>query len=181
MTALLEATLAVLIDSIVRFSDYRALLDLLPVVGTMTFSGALTLVFLQVTALFYLIALLPRPLRAITLLLSVFVAILQFSYWKMLAQFMTGTDVFLALTVGGDHRTEAISSFFIPLVFLYALPHILVLSALILAPPGSSFRKTLALSFLPALYLLASNYALFLYVPERSSQVRVRISAWCMT
>ena len=34
-------------------------------------------------------------------------------------------------------------------------------------PLGSAFRKTLALSLLPALYLLASNYALFLHVPER--------------
>jgi hypothetical protein len=128
MSALLIATLAVLIDSIVRFSDYRALLDLLPVVGTMKFSGALTLVFLQVVALFYLIILLPRPLRAVTLLLSAFVAVLQFSYWQTLAQFMTGTDVFLALTVGGNHRAEAISSFFKPLAFLYALPYILILS-----------------------------------------------------
>ena len=47
ITALLAATLAVLIDPIFRFSDYRALLHLLPVVGTMKFSGALTLVFLQ--------------------------------------------------------------------------------------------------------------------------------------
>jgi hypothetical protein len=48
MTALVAATLAVLIDPIFRFSDYRALLHSLPVVGTMKFSGALTLVFLQV-------------------------------------------------------------------------------------------------------------------------------------
>jgi hypothetical protein len=45
---LLAATLAVLIDPIFRVSDYRDLLHLLPVVGTMKFSGALTLVFLQV-------------------------------------------------------------------------------------------------------------------------------------
>jgi hypothetical protein len=48
MTALVAATLAVLIDPIFRFSDYRALLHSLPVVGTMKFSGTLTLVFLQV-------------------------------------------------------------------------------------------------------------------------------------
>jgi hypothetical protein len=48
MTALVAATLAVLIDPIFRLSDYRALLHSLPVVGTMKFSGALTLVFLQV-------------------------------------------------------------------------------------------------------------------------------------
>jgi hypothetical protein len=47
ITALPAATLAVLIDPIFRFSDYRALLHLLPVVGTMKFSGALMLVFLQ--------------------------------------------------------------------------------------------------------------------------------------
>ena len=47
ITALLAATLAVLIDPIFRFSDYRALLHLLPVVGTMKFSDALTLVLLQ--------------------------------------------------------------------------------------------------------------------------------------
>ena len=48
MTALVAATLAVLIDPIFRVSDYRALLHLLPVAGTMKFSGALTLFFLQV-------------------------------------------------------------------------------------------------------------------------------------
>ena len=47
MIALVAATLTVLIDPIFRFSDYRALLHALPVVGTMKFSGALTLVFLQ--------------------------------------------------------------------------------------------------------------------------------------
>jgi glucan phosphoethanolaminetransferase (alkaline phosphatase superfamily) len=168
MTALVAATLAVLIDFIFRFSNYRVLLKSLSVVGIRKFSAALTAVFLQVVALFYLILLLPRPLRAIALLLSVFVVILQFSYWQTLAHFMTGTDVYLALTVGGDHRTEAISSFFKPLVFLYALPHVFVLSVLILVPPVSTFRNTLALSLLPALYLLASNYALFFHVPERS-------------
>ena len=48
LTALVAATLAVLIDPIFRFSDYRALVPLLPAVGTMKFSAALTLVFLQV-------------------------------------------------------------------------------------------------------------------------------------
>ncbi len=168
MTALVAAMIAVLIDPIFRFSDYRALLHSLQAVGTVKFSGALTLVFLQVVALFYLILLLPRILRTVALLLSVFVVVLQFSYWLTLAQFMTGTDVFLALTVGGDNRLEAISSFFKPLVFLYALPYALVLSALILVPPVSAFRKTLALGLLPALYLLASNYALSLHVPERN-------------
>ena len=47
ISALLAATLAVLIDPIFRFSDHRDLLHLLPVVGTRKFSGALTLVFLQ--------------------------------------------------------------------------------------------------------------------------------------
>jgi glucan phosphoethanolaminetransferase (alkaline phosphatase superfamily) len=168
MTALIAATLAVLMDPIFRFSDYRALPYSLTVVGAMKFSAALTLVFLQVVALFYLIALLPRPLRIAALLPSVFVVVLQFSYWQTLTHFMTGTDVFLALTVGGDHRAEAVSSFLNPLVFLYALPYVLVLSALVLVSLRSTFPKTLALSLLPALYLLASNYALFLHVPERS-------------
>ena len=168
MAALLAATLAVLIDPFFRFSDYRALLHVLPAAGTVEFSGALTLVFLQVVALFYLILLLPRILRAGVLLLCAFVVVVQFSYWLTLSRFMTGTDLFLILTVGGDHRTEAVSSFFQPLVFLYALPCVLVLSALIPVPPVSNFRKALALSLLPALYLLVSNYALFLYVPERS-------------
>ena len=134
----------------------------------MKFSVVLTLVFLQVVALFYLITLLPRLLRTVALLLSAFVIILQFSYWQTLAQFMTGTDVFLALTVGGDYRTEAVSSFFKPLIFLYAFPYVFVLFTLIHVPTVSAFRKTLALSLLPLLYLLASNYALFLHVPERS-------------
>jgi glucan phosphoethanolaminetransferase (alkaline phosphatase superfamily) len=168
VTALLAATLAVLIDPIFRLSDYRDLLHWLPVVGTMKFSGALALVFLQVVALFYLILLLPRILRTVALLLSGFVVVLQFSYWLTLAQFMTGTDVFLGLTVSGEHRIEAVSSFFEPLVFLYALPYVLVLTTLILVPLRSTFRESLALSLLPAFYLLASNYALFLHVPERN-------------
>jgi len=168
LTALVAATLAVLMDLIFRFRDYRALLRSLPVVGVMKFSGALMLVFLQVVALFYLITLFPGPLRAVALLPSVFVAVLQCSYWLTLSQFMTSTDVFLALTVGGDNRKEAVSSFFKPLFFLYALPYVLVLSALIFVPPVSGFQKNLAFSILPTLYLLASNYALFLYVPERS-------------
>ena len=168
ITALSAATLAVLIDPILRFSDYRDMLHLLSVAGTMKFLGALTLVFLQVVAVFYLILLLPRILRTVALLLSVFVVVVQVSYWQTLSQFMTGTDLFLVLTVGGDTIREAISSFFKPLVFLYSLPYVLVLSALILVPPVSASRKTLALSLLPALYLLASNYALFLHVPEHS-------------
>ncbi len=81
---------------------------------------------------------------------------------------MTATDLFLGMSVGWDHRTEAIASFFKPLVLLYAFPYVLVLSALIFVPPASNFRKALALGLLPALFLLASHYALFLYVPERS-------------
>lgn len=168
MTALVAATLAVLIDLIIRFRDYRALLGSLPVVDAMRFSGAFSLAFLQVVALFYLILLLPGPFRMVVLLISVFVVVLQLSYWRTLAQFMTGTDLFLALTVGGDHRTEAVSSFFEPLVLVYVFPYVLVLFSLGLGPSVSAFRETLALSLLPALYLLASNYVFFLHVPERS-------------
>jgi glucan phosphoethanolaminetransferase (alkaline phosphatase superfamily) len=168
MTALVAATLAVLIDPILRFRDYRALLHSLQVTGIMKFLGIFTLVFLQVAALFYLITLLPGPLRAVVLLFSVFIVFVQLSYWLTLSQFMTCTDLFLALTVSGNHRVEAISSFFKPLVILYALPYVLVLSLLVFAPSVSAFRETLALSLLPGLYLLASNYALFLHVPERN-------------
>ncbi len=168
ITALLAATLAVLIDPIFRFSDYQDLLHLLPVVGAMKFSGALTLVFLQVVALFYLILLLPRLLRAVVLLLFVFVLVVQFSYWLTLNQFMTSTDLFLALTVSVDNLEEAVLSFFNPLIFWYALPYVLVISTLIFVPSRSTFRKSLALSLLPAFYLLASNYALFLHAPERN-------------
>lgn len=172
LSALLAATLALLIDFMLRFSDYRDLLQQLPVSGTMKFSVAFTLVFLQVTAFFYLIILLPRILRTMALFVSVLVVIVQFSYWLTLAQFMTSTDLLLALTVGGENRADAITSFFQPLVFLYALPYALVLFALIFVPPPvspmSTFRKTLALSLLPVLFLLASNYALFLHLPERS-------------
>jgi glucan phosphoethanolaminetransferase (alkaline phosphatase superfamily) len=165
--ALVTAALAVLIDPLFRFSDYQALWPLFPAVGPLKFTAALSLVFLQVVALFYLLTLLPRALRAVALLFSVFVVVLQFSYWQTLNQFMTGTDVFLALTVGGDHRQEAVASFFKPLVLWDALPYVFVLTGLIFVPPVSAFRKTLVLSLLPALYLLASNYALFLHVPER--------------
>jgi lipid A ethanolaminephosphotransferase len=170
-TALVAATFAVLIDLIFRFRDYRDLLHSLPVFGYIKFSGILTLVFLQVIALFYLITLLPGPLRAVVLLLSAFVVIIQLSYWRTLSQFMTGTDLFLAVTVSGDHRVEAILSFFKPLVLSCTLPYVLILSLLILAPSVSAFQMTLALSLLPALYLLVSNYALFLHVPERSFHV----------
>ena len=135
MTALVAATLAVLIDLIFRFRDYRELLHSLSVAGIMKFLGAITLVFLQVVALFYLITLLPGPLRAVVLLFSVFVILLQLSYWLTLSQFMTGTDLFLAVTVSGDHRVAAILSFFKPLVFLYALPYVLILSLLVSSPP----------------------------------------------
>jgi len=168
VTALVAATLAVLIDPVLRFRDYRALLHSLPLVGIMKFSGTLTLVFLQVVALFYFITLLPGPLRAVVLLFSFFIVIIQLSYWRTLSQFMTGTDLFLALTVSGNHRVDAILSFFKLLVILYALPYVLVMSVLSFVPPVSAFQETLALSLLPALYLLASNYALFLHVPERS-------------
>ena len=166
--ALLAATLAVLIDLMLRFSDYQALLHQLPVSGILKFPAALMVVFLQVVAFFYLIIILPRILRGVALLLSVLVVIVQFSYWLTLSQFMTATDLFLALTAGGENRADAISSFFQPLVFLYAIPHILVLSALIFVPPLSAFRKTLAFGLLLVLFLLASNYTLFLHVPERS-------------
>jgi glucan phosphoethanolaminetransferase (alkaline phosphatase superfamily) len=164
MTALVAATLALLIDLILRFRDYRDL----PGAGIMKFSGAFMLVFLQVVALIYLITLFPGPLRTAVLLFSAFIVVVQLSYWLTLSQFMTGTDLFLALTVSGDHRVAAILSFFKPLVFLYALPYILVLSLLIFVPSGYAFRETLLLSLLPALFLIASNYLLFLYVPERS-------------
>ena len=82
---------------------------------------------------------------------------------------MTGTDLFLALTVSGENRADAISSFFQPLVFLYALPYVLVLSATDTRPPlDPPSERPFALSLLPVLFLLASNYALFLHVPERS-------------
>jgi membrane-bound metal-dependent hydrolase YbcI (DUF457 family) len=75
MSALPAATLAVLIDPILRLSDYRVLQHLLPVTGTRKFSDVLTLVFLQLGALFYLIVLLPRILRTVALFLSVFVIV----------------------------------------------------------------------------------------------------------
>ena len=168
VTALFSATLAVLIDLIFRFSDYRNLLNSLSFAGTMKLLSTFTLVFLQVVALFYLITLLPGPLRAIVLIFFVFIIIIQLSYWRTLSQFMTATDLFLAMTVSGNHRIEAILSFFKPLVLLYALPYILVLSVLSFVSSVSAFPETLALSLLPALYLIASNYVLFLHVPERS-------------
>lgn len=84
IAACLAATLAVLIDPFFRFSDYRALLHVLQAAGTMKFSVAFALVFLQVVALFYLILLLPRILRTGVLLLCAFVVVVQFSYWLML-------------------------------------------------------------------------------------------------
>jgi len=163
--ALSAAMLAVLFDAMVRFRDYRTLLQ---VAGILKFLGTFTLVFLQVVTFFYLITLLPGPLRAIVVLFSAFIVIVQLSFWLTLSQYMTATDLFLALTVSGKHRVEAITSFFRPLVFWYALPYVLVLSVLFFVPSVSAFWETVALSILPVLYLLASNYALFLHVPERS-------------
>ena len=163
--ALSAAMLAVLFDAIVKFRQYRTLLR---VAGILKFLGTFTLVFLQVVALFYLITLLPGPLRAIVLLFSAFISIVQLSFWLTLSQYMTATNLFLALTVSGKHRVEAITSFFRPLVFWYAFPYVLMMSILFFVPSVSAFWETLALSILPMLYLLASNYALFLHVPERS-------------
>jgi glucan phosphoethanolaminetransferase (alkaline phosphatase superfamily) len=168
MAAVVAATLAVLMDPVLRFRDYRALLHSLSGTGRMKFLGTFMLVFLQVVALFYLITLLPGPLRAIVFLFSAFLVVVQLSYWRTLSQFMTATDLFLALTVSGNHRVEAILSFFKPLVLLYSLPYVLVLSVLVFVPSVSAFRETLALSLLPLLYLVASQYVLFLHVPERS-------------
>ena len=128
MTALVAAMLAIIIDLIFRFCDYRELLHLRSVAGIIKFLGAITLVFLRVVTLFYLIILLPRPVRAVVLLLSAFIILIQLSYWRTLSQFMTAADIFLAVTVSGDHRVAAILRFFKPLVVLYAFPYALILS-----------------------------------------------------
>ena len=121
MTALVTAVLALLIDLICRFREYRTLLKSFSAVGIVKFSGTFTLVFLQMVSLFYLITLLPGPLRVASLLLSAFLIVIQLSYWRTLSQFMTGTDLYLSVTVSGNHRIEAILSFFKPLVLMYAL------------------------------------------------------------
>jgi glucan phosphoethanolaminetransferase (alkaline phosphatase superfamily) len=166
--ALLAATLAVLVDTCLRSRANRSAGEPATGTGSWQSRGGLVLVLLQLVALCYLITLLPVPLRALALLLSVFIILVQCSYWLTLSQFMTATDLFLALTVSGDHRLEAVSSFFQPRVFGYALPYALVLSPLVLAPTLSGFWENLALSLLPLWYLVASNYLLFRYLPERS-------------
>lgn len=168
IAALLAATLAVLIDLLVRSGAYRDLLCLLPAAGIMKFPAGLALAFLQVVAFFYLIILLPRILRTMAILFSVFIIVVQCSYWLTLERFLTGTDLLLALTVSGENRADAISSFFQQRVVLYALPYVLVLSALLFVRPVYVFRKNLGLSLLPVLFLLASNYAFFFHAPERS-------------
>ncbi len=171
IAALLAAALAVLIDLIFRFSSYRDLLHFFSGLGAMKFSVTLTLVFLQMVALLYLLLLLPRLLRPVVVLLSVFVIIVQFSYWLTLNQFITSTDLFLILNVSADNLEGATSSFFKPLILWYTLPYTIVLFALIFVPVRSTFRKSLALSLLPVLYLLVSNYALFLYAAEGNFHV----------
>jgi len=173
VSAVLAALLSVFLDSLLRSSDYRALLHLFPAAGVVKFPAVLALVFLQVVVLFYLILLLPGILRTVVVLLSSFVIVVQCSYWLTLSQFMTATDLFLALTVSGENRADAIASFFQPLVLLYALPYALVLYAMTrlvppLVTPAAASRRTLFLSLLLLLFLLGSNYALFLHVPERS-------------
>ncbi len=166
VTAFLAAALAVLIDLIFRFSNYRDLLHLFSGAGAVKFSGILTLAFLQMVAFLYLLLLSPRLLRSVVALLSVFVVIVQFSYWLTLNQFITSTDLFLILNVSADNLKGAISSFFKPLILWYTLPYAIFLFALIFVPVRSIFRKSLALSLLPVIYLLVSNYALFLYAAE---------------
>jgi len=167
MIALIMALLAVVFDAVVRYPDYRDALRSRSSFGSMKSLGAFTLVFLQVAALFYLIILLPGPLRALFLLFCAFITIIQISYWRTLTQFMTATDLFLALTVSGNHRVAAILSFFKPLVFLYILPYLLVLSMLLFVPTLTVFWESLALSLLPLSFLFVSNFVLFLYIPER--------------
>jgi len=181
IAALVTAILALLIDPVLRSREYRAR----PVAGTIKSLGASTLVFMQLVALFYLITLLPGPLRAAVLLFCAFIVVVQLSYWLTLSQFMTATDLFLALTVSGDHRIAAILSFFKPLVFLFALPYALALSVLFFIPTGSAFGETLLLSLLPVLFLVVSNYALFRHLPERSchlnpltSFLRAALQCW---
>jgi glucan phosphoethanolaminetransferase (alkaline phosphatase superfamily) len=166
--SLLAAALAFLVDLALRFRAYRTSGELAQGFGALRTCGVYTLVFLQIFALFYLVALLPGPVRALFLLFCFFLIMLQCSYWLTLTQFMTATDLFLALTVSGNHRLEAISSFFQPAVLRYALPYALVLSPLFFLPAWPGFRATLALGAIPACYLLASNYLLFRYLPERS-------------
>lgn len=165
---LLVSTLSVIVDAVLRSRDYRDLPVSCSFSGIMKFLGTFTLVFLQLCALFYFIALLPGFLRAIALLFSVFLVIVQLSYWRTLSQFMTGTDLYLSVTVSGDHRIEAILSFFKPLILVYALPYLLILSLLLFVPPSSDAGMTVALSILLLLYLFVSNYVLFRFVPERS-------------
>jgi glucan phosphoethanolaminetransferase (alkaline phosphatase superfamily) len=168
IAALLAAALAVLVDLLVRSGAYRDLLLLLSAGGMMKLSAGLALAFLQMVALFYLIILLSRIFRTMAILFFVFIIVVQCSYWLTLGQFMTGTDLLLALTVSGENRADAISSFFHQRVVLYAFPYVLVLSALLFFRPVSAFRKNLGLSLLPVLFLLASNYVFFLHAPERS-------------
>jgi len=168
VAVLIAAALAVLVDLVLRSRAYRTSGQVPPGTGLVQLAGACTLVFGQLVALFYLTALLPLLLRAPVLLFFLFLIIVQSSYWLTLNQFMTATDLFLALTVSGNHRLEAISSFFQPSVFRYALPYALVLSPLVAVPAFPGFWGALALSLLPLLYLLFSNYLLFLYLPERS-------------
>lgn len=168
MIAVVTATLALLADLICRPREYRQLRKSFSDLGIMKFSGAFMMVFLQMVALLYLMTLLPGVLRAAALLVSAFLVIVQLSYWRTLSQFMTGTDLYLAVTVSGNHRIEAILSFSKRLVLLYALPYVLVLAGPTLAPSVSSLRMALALSILPSLYLAVSNYVLFHHVPERN-------------
>jgi glucan phosphoethanolaminetransferase (alkaline phosphatase superfamily) len=168
VAALMAAALGVLVDLVLRSRAYRTSGQVPPGTGLVTLASVYTLVFGQLVALFYLTTLLPGLLRAPVLLFFVFIIIVQSSYWLTLNQFMTATDLFLALTVSGNHRLEAISSFFQPSVFRYALPYALVLSPLVAVPALSGFGGRVALSLLPLLYLLGSNYLLFLYLPERS-------------
>lgn len=165
---LLVSTLSVIVDAVLRSRDYRDLPVSRSFTGIMKFLGTFSLVFLQLCALFYFITLLPGLLRAIALLFSVFLIIVQLSYWRTLSQFMTGTDLYLSVTVSGDHRIEAILSFFKPLILVYALPYLLILSLLLFVPPVSDAGMTVALSILLLLYLFVSNYVLFRFVPERS-------------
>jgi len=167
VVALLAATLVALIDPIIRFDDYRSLLELLPQVGYVKFLGALVLVFAQSVAIFYLVAQFPKIVRLLAMLIIFLIALVQISYFLALSRYMSSTDLFMALTVGMDHVRGAIVSFFNPMAVLWAIPYFIFSSILLVVTYESHLLKKLGVTLSVALFLVASNYAFFVKVNER--------------
>jgi glucan phosphoethanolaminetransferase (alkaline phosphatase superfamily) len=167
VVALLVATLMALIEPMIRFDDYRSLLELLPQLGYVKFCGALVLVFAQSAAIFYVVAQFPQAVRLPAIFIFFLIACVQISYFFALDRYMSSTDLFMALTVGKELVQGAMASFFNPLAVLWAVPYLIFSVILLAVAYKSHLWKKLGVTLSVAIFLVVSNYAFFVKVNER--------------